>query len=52
MLADRVGITAANLAVLKNGRGEAVCFSTLEALYEVLDCQVGDLLRWEPGAPG
>ncbi|WP_087484692.1 helix-turn-helix domain-containing protein [Brachybacterium massiliense] len=47
-----VGITAANLAVLKNGRGEAVYSSMLEALCEVLDCQVGDLLRWEPGAPG
>ena len=47
-----VGITAANLAVLKNGRGEAVCSSMLEALCEVLDCQVGDLLRWEPGVPG
>lgn len=47
-----MGITAAYLAVLKNGRGEAVCSSMLEALCEVLDCQVGDLLRWEPGAPG
>jgi len=47
-LADLVGITPANLAVLKNGRAKAVRFSTLEALCEVLDCQPGDLLRWEP----
>ena len=46
-LADAVGITPANLAVLKNGRARAVRFSTLEALCEVLDCQPGDLLRYE-----
>ena len=46
-LADRVGITPANLAVLKNGRAKAVRFSTLAALCEELDCQPGDLLRWE-----
>jgi putative transcriptional regulator len=54
-LADRVGITPANLAVLKNGRAKAVRFTTLEALCEVLECQPGDLLRWEPeetAAPG
>lgn len=50
VLAERVGITPANLAVLKNGRAKAVRFSTLEALCEVLDCQPGDLLRWEPDA--
>jgi putative transcriptional regulator len=50
-LADRVGITPANLAVLKNGRAKAVRFTTLAALCEVLDCQPGDLLRWEPKAP-
>ena len=49
-LADRVGITPANLAVLKNGRAKAVRFTTLAALCEVLDCQPGDLLRWEPEA--
>jgi putative transcriptional regulator len=47
-LAEAVGITPANLAVLKNGRARAVRFSTLEALCEVLDCQPGDLLRYEP----
>ena len=46
-LADRVGITPANLAVLKNGRAKAVRFATLAALCEVLECQPGDLLRWE-----
>ncbi len=46
-LADRVGITPANLAVLKNGRAKAVRFATLSALCEVLECQPGDLLRWE-----
>lgn len=50
-LAERVGITPANLAVLKNGRAKAVRFSTLDALCEVLDCQPGDLLRWEPAPP-
>ena len=51
-LAERVGITPANLAVLKNGRAKAVRFTTLDALCEVLECQPGDLLRWVPGAPG
>jgi putative transcriptional regulator len=46
-LAERVGITPANLAVLKNGRAKAVRFTTLAALCEVLECQPGDLLRWE-----
>jgi putative transcriptional regulator len=47
-LAERVGITPANLAVLKNGRAKAVRFTTLAALCEALDCQPGDLLRWQP----
>ncbi|GGT43618.1 helix-turn-helix domain-containing protein [Streptomyces chromofuscus] len=51
-LAERVGITPANLAVLKNGRAKAVRFSTLAALCEVLECQPGDLLRWEAGEEG
>ncbi len=50
-LAQQVGITPANLAVLKNGRAKAVRFTTLNALCEVLTCQPGDLLRWEPEAP-
>ncbi|MFS0867360.1 helix-turn-helix domain-containing protein [Microbacterium sp. 179-B 1A2 NHS] len=48
-LAERIGITPANLAVLKNGRAKAVRFTTLEALCEALECQPADLLRWEPG---
>jgi putative transcriptional regulator len=51
-LADRVGITPANLAVLKNGRAKAVRFATLAALCEVLECQPGDLLRWEAEPAG
>ena len=42
-LADRVGITLANLSVLKNGRARAIRFSTLTALCDVLECQPGDL---------
>jgi putative transcriptional regulator len=42
-LADKVGITLANLSILKNGRARAIRFSTLTALCEALDCQPGDL---------
>lgn len=45
--ADRVGITPANVAVLKNGRARAVRFSTLDAICRVLDCQPGEILVWE-----
>jgi putative transcriptional regulator len=44
--AERVGLTPANVAVLKNGRAKAVRFSTLEAMCRVLDCQPGDLLEF------
>ena len=44
---ERIGLTPANVAVLKNGRAKAVRLSTLAALCEGLDCQPGDLLRWE-----
>lgn len=47
-LAEKVGITPANLSVLKNGRAKAVRFTTLSALCEALDCQPGDLLRHSP----
>lgn len=50
VLAERIGITPANLAVLKNGRAKAVRFTTLEAICDVLECQPGDVLRWEPDA--
>ncbi len=45
--AARVGITPANVAVLKNGRARAIRFSTLDAICRVLDCQPGDVLVWE-----
>ena len=47
--ADAIGITPANVAVLKNGRAKAVRFSTLAALCRELECQPGDLLIYEPG---
>ena len=47
-LAERVGVTVVNLSVLKNGRARAVRFSTLSAICEVLDCQPGDVLRFDP----
>jgi putative transcriptional regulator len=50
-LAERVGVTVANLSVLKNGRAKAIRFSTLGALCEALDCQPGDLLRYRRPAP-
>lgn len=46
--AEQVGLTPANVAVLKNGRAKAVRFSTLEAMCRVLDCQPGDLLEFDP----
>lgn len=45
--AQAVGISPANVAVLKNGRARAVRFSTLEAICRVLECEVGDVLRYE-----
>ncbi|MEH6664911.1 MAG: helix-turn-helix transcriptional regulator [Brevundimonas sp.] len=48
-LADRVGVTLANLSILKTGKARAIRFSTLDALCRELDCQPGDLLAWEPG---
>ena len=50
-LADRVGVTIANLSILKTGKARAVRFSTLSALCRELDCQPGDLMVFEPG-PG
>ena len=47
-LADRVGVTVANLSVLKNGRARAIRFSTLTAVCDALDCTPGDLLSVEP----
>lgn len=48
-LSERVGITLANLSILKTGKARAVRFSTLEAICEALECQPGDLLGFTPG---
>lgn len=47
-LAERVGVTYANLSILKNGRAKAVRFSTLSRICAVLECQPGDLLVFDP----
>ena len=47
-LADRVGMTLANLSILKTGKARAIRFSTLEAICDVLACQPGDILHFEP----
>lgn len=47
-LGDRVGITLANLSILKTGKAKAIRFSTLEALCRELGCQPGDILVWDP----
>jgi putative transcriptional regulator len=46
-LSERVGITMANLSILKNGKAKAVRLSTLEAICKALDCQPGDILMYE-----
>jgi putative transcriptional regulator len=48
-LAERVGITLANLSILKTNKARAIRFSTLDALCRELDCQPGDLLEWVSG---
>ncbi len=45
-LAEKVGITPANLSILKTGKAKAVRFSTLEAICKALDCQAGDVLEY------
>jgi putative transcriptional regulator len=47
-LADRIGLTLANLSILKTGKARAIRFSTLEAICDALSCQPGDILRFEP----
>lgn len=49
-LAERVGITEANLSILKTGKARAIRFSTLTAICDVLECQPGDLLSYEAEA--
>lgn len=46
-LAERIGITQANLSILKTNKGKAIRFSTLEKICEVLDCKPGDILDYE-----
>lgn len=46
-LSERVGITPANLSILKTGKAKAIRFNTLEAICEALDCQPGDILKYE-----
>ena len=47
-LAEQIGITDANLSILKTGKARAIRFSTLEAICEALDCQPGDILEYQP----
>ena len=51
-LSDKVGITLANLSILKCNRARAVRFSTLDAICRALDCQPGDILEWQPDDEG
>ena len=48
-LAEKIGISAANLSILKTGKARAVRFTTLSALCRALDCQPGDILEYRPG---
>jgi putative transcriptional regulator len=50
-LSERVGITLANLSILKTGKAKAIRFSTLEAICDVLECQPGDLLEYSGDGP-
>ena len=49
-LAEKVGITPANLSILKTNKAKAIRFSTLEKICEILDCKPGDILDYEKGA--
>ena len=50
-LSERIGITVANLSILKTGKARAIRFSTLEAICTALECQPGDLLAFDPDLP-
>lgn len=50
-LADRVGLTLANLSILKTNKARAIRFTTLDALCRELSCQPGDIIEWVPGEP-
>ena len=47
-LSKEIGITIANISILKNGRAKAIRFSTLNKICEVLECQPGDIIEWRP----
>jgi putative transcriptional regulator len=51
-LADRIGITLANLSILKTNKARAIRFSTLDALCRALECQPGDLIEFVPSTDG
>lgn len=51
-LTEKVGITMANLSILKNEKAKAIRFSTLEAICKALDCQPGDILEYRNNGPG
>lgn len=51
-LSEKIGITPANLSILKTGKAKAVRFSTLDAICAALQCQPGDILRYIPGEGG
>ena len=51
-LSERIGITLANLSILKTGKARAIRFTTLDALCRELGCQPGDILEYEPGGEG
>ena len=51
-LSNRVGITMANISILKNGRARAIRFETLERICQGLDCQPGDILEYVPDGDG
>ncbi len=51
-LSEKVGITMANLSILKKGKAKAIRFSTMEAICEILDCQPGDILEFVPDDEG
>ena len=48
-LAQKIGITPANLSILKTNKGKAICFSTLDKICEVLNCMPGDILDYQKG---
>ena len=50
-LSDKVGITLANLSILKNNKAKAIRFSTLNAICKALDCQVSDIIEYVPDEP-